>query len=188
MPSIADLRRFNSRRLCRCPDHSGGVSNGRISLGGFAFYSIPLHAYARWNFLVCAVVYENERRTFGRSGEAQNMICTHCQREIADYSNFCYFCGMRQSVSPDGLPRASRKLRRSATDRKIAGVCGGIAEYFEIDSTIVRLIWVLAVIMPVPLLPAFIGYFVAWLVMPDALPVSSAPQRPVIIPNPTQPE
>ncbi len=104
------------------------------------------------------------------------MICTHCQREIADYSNFCYFCGMRQTVSPDGTPRASRKLRRSATDRKIAGVCGGIAEYFEIDSTIVRLIWVLAVIMPVPLLPAFIGYFVAWLVMPDALPVSPAPQ------------
>jgi len=57
---------------------------------------------------------------------------------------------------------------RSAVDCKIAGVCGGIAEYLEIDSTIVRLIWILLVLMPVPIVPAFVGYFVAWLVMPMA--------------------
>ncbi|MBQ7466346.1 MAG: PspC domain-containing protein, partial [Oscillospiraceae bacterium] len=34
-----------------------------------------------------------------------------------------------------------KKLTKSATNRKIAGVCGGIAEYFGIDPTIVRLIW-----------------------------------------------
>ena len=43
---------------------------------------------------------------------------------------------------------------RSTVDCKIAGVCGGIAEYLEIDSTLVRLIWVLAVLMPVPVVPA----------------------------------
>ncbi len=37
------------------------------------------------------------------------------------------------------------RLYRSETDKKIAGVCGGIAEYFEIDSTIIRLIWVISV-------------------------------------------
>ena len=37
-----------------------------------------------------------------------------------------------------------KKLYLSRTDKKLAGVCGGIAEYFNIDSTIVRLIWVLA--------------------------------------------
>jgi phage shock protein C len=57
---------------------------------------------------------------------------------------------------------------RSAVDCKIAGVCGGIAEYLEIDSTLVRLVWVLLVLMPVPVVPAVIGYFVAWLVMPQA--------------------
>lgn len=36
------------------------------------------------------------------------------------------------------------KLRRSRTDKKISGVCGGIGEYFDIDSTIVRILWVLA--------------------------------------------
>lgn len=35
-----------------------------------------------------------------------------------------------------------KELRRSATDVKICGVCGGIAEYFRIDSNLVRLIWI----------------------------------------------
>lgn len=40
-----------------------------------------------------------------------------------------------------------KKLRRSATDNKIAGVCGGIAEYFGIDSTLVRVLFVLFAMM-----------------------------------------
>ncbi len=75
---------------------------------------------------------------------------------------------------------------RSAVDCKIAGVCGGIAEYLEIDSTLVRLIWVLAVLMPVPVVPAFIGYFVAWLVIPQALPASFVTPPPATAPNSTQ--
>jgi phage shock protein C len=115
------------------------------------------------------------------------MTCGHCQRDIADYSNFCYFCGARQQSSPDGPPRASRRLMRSAVDCKIAGVCGGFAEYLEIDSTLVRLIWVLLVLMPVPIVPAFIGYFIAWLVMPRApYPVPAAPQA-ASSPNSAQP-
>ncbi len=35
-----------------------------------------------------------------------------------------------------------RKLYKSQTDKKLCGVCGGIAEYFNIDSTVIRLIWV----------------------------------------------
>jgi phage shock protein C len=96
------------------------------------------------------------------------MTCVHCRRELADYSNFCYFCGARQQSAPDGAPRAGKRLMRSSVDWKIAGVCGGIAEYLEVDSTLVRLVWVLLVLMPVPVVPAFIGYFVAWLVMPRA--------------------
>lgn len=104
------------------------------------------------------------------------MVCAQCQREIADYSNFCYFCGARQHRAPAGVPRASRRLMRSVVDSKIAGVCGGIAEYLEIDSTLVRLIWVLLVLMPVPLVPALVGYFVAWIVMPQApLPLMTTP-------------
>ncbi len=36
-----------------------------------------------------------------------------------------------------------KRLYRSSRDKKIAGVCGGIAEYFGIDPTIVRLLWVI---------------------------------------------
>ena len=34
-----------------------------------------------------------------------------------------------------------KRLYRSKTDRKIAGVCGGLAEYFNLDPTIIRVIW-----------------------------------------------
>jgi phage shock protein PspC (stress-responsive transcriptional regulator) len=76
---------------------------------------------------------------------------------------------------------------RSVVDCKIAGVCGGIAEYLEIDSTLVRLIWVLLILMPVPIVPAFIGYFVAWLVMPQAPLAVGHPAAPADAPHSAQP-
>ena len=118
------------------------------------------------------------------------MVCGNCHRELAEYSNFCYYCGARQPLSPYAPPRPAKRLERSVTDCKIAGVCGGIAEYLELDSTLVRVIWVLLVLMPVPVVPAFIGYFVAWLVMPKAawppMPVAppAQPGAPPIQPNP----
>ena len=105
------------------------------------------------------------------------MICTNCQRELADYSNFCYFCGARQHFSPGVSPRAQKRLMRSSVDRKIAGVCGGIAEYLEIDPTIVRLLWVVMTLIPVPVVPSIVAYLVAWLIMPEApLPVEPSIQ------------
>jgi phage shock protein C len=113
------------------------------------------------------------------------MMCPNCRREIADYSNFCYFCGSRQSTTPAGVPVANKRLMRSVTDRKIAGVCGGVAAYMELDSTVVRIVWVLLAIFPIPFC-AVVGYFVAWLVMPEAplpLPSAAVPQS---VPQSTQ--
>ncbi|MBE7026213.1 MAG: PspC domain-containing protein [Ruminococcaceae bacterium] len=56
-----------------------------------------------------------------------------------------------------------RKLYKSNTDKKLCGVCGGIAEYFDIDSTIVRLIWVLFTLF---IGCGIIAYIIAALVMP----------------------
>ena len=39
-----------------------------------------------------------------------------------------------------------KKLYKSSTDKKILGVCGGIAEYFDIDSSIVRIVWLVLVL------------------------------------------
>lgn len=57
-----------------------------------------------------------------------------------------------------------KKLHRSTTDKKIFGVCGGIAEYFNIDPTVVRLIWALAVVFAGT---GLLAYLLAALVMPE---------------------
>ena len=59
----------------------------------------------------------------------------------------------------------SKRLKKSYSDRKIAGVCGGIAEYFGIDSTIIRILFVAAFILGMGS-PGLI-YLVLWLVMAD---------------------
>ncbi|MDO4531674.1 MAG: PspC domain-containing protein [Bacillota bacterium] len=41
----------------------------------------------------------------------------------------------------------NKKLYRSKNDVKVSGVCGGIAEYFNTDATIIRLLWVLGTLM-----------------------------------------
>lgn len=58
-----------------------------------------------------------------------------------------------------------KKLYRSTDDKIFAGVIGGIGEYFDIDSTILRLLYILIAVMTA-LFPAFIGYIIAVLVVP----------------------
>jgi phage shock protein C len=58
-----------------------------------------------------------------------------------------------------------KKLYRSETDMKIGGVCGGIAEVFNIDPTLVRLV-VTIVALLTAVLPFVIGYLVAWWIVP----------------------
>ena len=58
----------------------------------------------------------------------------------------------------------NRKLRRSSADYMLGGVCGGLAEYFEIDPTLVRVAYVLLTVCT-----AFSGtlaYIILWIVMP----------------------
>ena len=57
-----------------------------------------------------------------------------------------------------------QKLYRSRTDKKIFGVCGGLAKYFEIDSTIVRLALVLLIVFAGA---GLLAYIIAALVMPN---------------------
>jgi phage shock protein PspC (stress-responsive transcriptional regulator) len=60
------------------------------------------------------------------------------------------------------------RLVRSATDRKIAGVCGGLAAYFGVDPTAVRLGAVILAIYPGAVVCGVIAYVIAWLVIPPA--------------------
>lgn len=59
-----------------------------------------------------------------------------------------------------------KKLFRSKTDRKISGVCGGIAAYFNIDSTTVRVIWAIVSIISTTI-PGILIYVVCSFLIPE---------------------
>ena len=63
----------------------------------------------------------------------------------------------------------TRKLTRSSRHKMIAGVCGGIAEYFELDPTVVRVGYVLISIISVAF-PGILAYIILMFVMPPPVP------------------
>ena len=59
----------------------------------------------------------------------------------------------------------NKQLFKSNTNRKICGVCGGIGEYFNIDPTVIRLIWVILSCGSLGL--GLVAYIVAAVIMPE---------------------
>jgi phage shock protein C len=94
------------------------------------------------------------------------MVCASCQKQIADGSNFCYNCGAQQSAAgaTGAAPCPPRKrLVRSTTDKKIAGVAAGLADYFDLDPTIIRLVWLLAALFAGT---GILAYIILWIALP----------------------
>jgi phage shock protein C len=69
-------------------------------------------------------------------------------------------------AGPQDHRLVGKRLARSETDKQIGGVCGGIAEYFGVDSTVVRLIAVILAIYPGAVIGGVIAYLIAWFIMP----------------------
>ena len=65
---------------------------------------------------------------------------------------------------------AAGRLTRSESDKKIAGVAGGMAAYFGVDPTLVRVLWVVAAVMGWGLL----AYVILWVVLPKGPPSTPA--------------
>ena len=82
--------------------------------------------------------------------------------------------------SEDDAPPTRRYLVRSSTDRRIAGVCGGLADYFNIDPTIVRVAWMIVSIVPGAIVFGIIAYLVAWFIIPQA-PAATLQTSPSMI-------
>jgi phage shock protein PspC (stress-responsive transcriptional regulator) len=82
---------------------------------------------------------------------------------------------MEDSKSPAVIDPSRRRLTRSRADRKIAGVCGGVAEYLTVDATVVRVLWVVLTIFPGALLLGLAAYVIAWFIMPDS------PSAPIVV-------
>lgn len=73
-----------------------------------------------------------------------------------------------------------KRFYRSRDQKVLAGVCGGIAEYFGIDPVLVRILWVLAIFLAGT---GVIAYIIAWIIVPQApldyrAPVQTAPGSP----------
>ena len=59
-------------------------------------------------------------------------------------------------------------------EAKLAGVCAGFARYLGVDVTLVRILWIVLTIWPLPLL-GIVAYIVAWIVMPkDPVPLAAS--------------
>jgi phage shock protein PspC (stress-responsive transcriptional regulator) len=70
------------------------------------------------------------------------------------------------TAEAEGSPQ--QRLTRSTVDRRIAGVCGGLAEYLKVDSTLVRLVWAILAIVPGAIVLGVVAYLVAWFIMPES--------------------
>ena len=65
---------------------------------------------------------------------------------------------------PEPNPPNSRKLYRSRTERSIAGICGGLAAYFDSDPTLIRLLMLLLILFGGLSIWA---YIILWIVIPE---------------------
>ena len=59
----------------------------------------------------------------------------------------------------------TKPLRRSQADRSIAGVCSGLAEYFDLDTTLVRAVWAVGTVLSFSTL--LWAYLILWIVVPE---------------------
>ena len=101
------------------------------------------------------------------------MYCNACGKIIAEDGRFCSHCGNLVGVSP-----TPRKLMRSRADRKIGGVCAGLAQYLELDTSLVRILWFF-ITLACGIFPGLVAYVLAWIIIPEEpylLPVASSHQ------------
>ena len=99
------------------------------------------------------------------------MYCTKCGVELDEASLFCSKCG--KATRPGYAPKGAPILSRPMDQKKIGGVCAGFARYFELDPTLMRILWLAAFLLSGGLI--FFVYIAAWILMPKDWPAGSAP-------------
>ncbi len=90
---------------------------------------------------------------------ATSLTCPRCIREAPADARYCPTCGARLGATPP------RPLRRRRSDEKLAGVCSGLAEYLDLDPTLVRVLYIVASLFT-GVVPGLVLYLILALVIP----------------------
>src|SRR3984957_4322640 len=93
------------------------------------------------------------------------MFCTKCGSELREQDRFCAACGAVTARGAAPPRQQEARLSRPMSEAKIAGVCAGFARYFGVDVTLIRVLWVVLTVFPMPFF-GLVSYIVAWIVMP----------------------
>ncbi|MGA3087636.1 MAG: PspC domain-containing protein [Terriglobales bacterium] len=104
------------------------------------------------------------------------MYCNACGKALAEDGRFCSHCG-----NVVGIAQVPKRLMRSRTDRKIGGVCAGLAQYLQLDISLVRILWFF-ITLACGIFPGVVAYVLAWIIIPEEpllLPVAASSQQPV---------
>ena len=104
------------------------------------------------------------------------MYCTQCGLELKADDRFCSRCGRRSEMA--AAEAASRPLLLDKRNKKIAGVCAGFARYFDVDVSLMRVIW-LAVGVTAGI--GILAYLAAWIIVPSD---RGEPARAAFTPHP----
>lgn len=89
------------------------------------------------------------------------MFCTRCGQQLDDPDRFCRRCGARTTGEP--LP-AARPLMLDKRNMKLSGVCAGFARYWNMDVTLMRVLWLLFAIFTGI---GFLVYLGCWILLPS---------------------
>jgi phage shock protein C len=106
------------------------------------------------------------------------MFCTQCGVSLGEQgSNFCPGCGKSTRGEQPHQRPAQKILERPLHGRRIAGVCAGIANYLDVDATLIR---ILAVIAFFCYGTGILAYLIAMIIMPNEeyRSMGASPTRP----------
>jgi phage shock protein C len=103
------------------------------------------------------------------------MYCNACGKTIAEDGRYCSHCGNVVGTTP-----APKRLMRSRSDRKIGGVCAGVAHYLDLDVSLVRILWFF-IALATGVFPGILAYVLSWIIIPQELLLLPVPasQQPV---------